>query len=85
METIYIYQRPVMLSAAVAPMSAAPLALAVAWPSGSQAHRVEAQVELLLVPAPNGIEGTSGFPGKGVDAAKRRTDVRGVPPRGRPV
>jgi len=85
MESIYSYERPVALPAAVAPMSAVPVALAAARPSVSQVHRVEAQAELILAPAPNGTEGTSGFRGKGVDAAKRRTDVRGVPPRGRPV
>ncbi|WP_433387494.1 hypothetical protein [Micromonospora sp. KLBMP9576] len=85
MESIYVYERPAALPAAVASMSAVPVALAAARPSGSQVHQVEAQAELILAGAPNGTEGTSGFPVKGVDAAKRRTDVRGVPPRGRPV
>lgn len=32
-----------------------------------------------------GSNGTTGFTGKDVPASKKRMDVRGVPPRGRPV
>ena len=35
--------------------------------------------------AARGVDGTSGFTGMGINGAKKRTDVRGVPPRGRPV
>ena len=91
----YIYQRPMALPVAVAPLSAAlatvaPLAesratVVAARPWAPQVHQVEVQAELILAPAPNGIQGTSGFTGKGVDGANKRMDVRGVPPRGRPV
>ncbi len=92
----YIYQRPTALPVAVAPLSAAltvavaPLSVrranvAAARPWAPQAHRVEVQAELILASTPTEIQGTSGFTGKGVDGAKKRMDVRGVPPRGRPV
>ncbi|RIV29850.1 hypothetical protein [Micromonospora radicis] len=92
----YIYQRPTVLPVAVAPLSAAPtvtvaplsasrVTVAATRPWTPQVHQVEVQAELILAPAPNGIQGTSGFTGKGVDGAKKRMDVRGVPPRGRPV
>ncbi|MGC5030230.1 hypothetical protein [Micromonospora sp. DT229] len=92
----YIYTRPTALPVAVAPLSAAltvavaPMsadraAVAAARPWAPQAHRVEVQAELILAPAANAIQGTSGFTGKGVDGAVKRMDVRGVPPRGRPV
>ncbi|NJP32297.1 hypothetical protein [Micromonospora thermarum] len=85
MEIFYINERPAALPAAVAPLSAVQVAHAVARPSVPQVHQAETQAELILAPAPNGTQGTSGFTGKGVDVAKRRMDVRGVPPRGRPV
>ncbi|MGW4501628.1 hypothetical protein ACWENR_23825 [Micromonospora sp. NPDC004336] len=85
MEIVYNCERPAALPAAVAPLSAVRVALAAARPSVPQVHQVEAQAELILATAPNGIQGTSGFTGKGVDAAAKRMDVRGVPPRGRPV
>ncbi|MER7416222.1 hypothetical protein ABT346_05440 [Micromonospora peucetia] len=85
MEIVYNCERLAALPAVVAPLSAVPVALATARPSVSQVHRVEVQAELILATAPNGIQGTSGFTGKGVDAVKRGMDVRGVPPRGRPV
>ncbi|MEV6811333.1 hypothetical protein [Micromonospora sp. NPDC051296] len=91
----YINQRPTALPVAVASLSAAlttvaPVAegratVAAARPWAPQVHRVEVQAELILAPTPNGIQGTSGFTGKGVDGASKRMDVRGVPPRGRPV
>ncbi|MCW3814899.1 hypothetical protein ONA91_10580 [Micromonospora sp. DR5-3] len=83
MET-YIYERPLAMPAACAPLSAVRVALA-ARPSVPQVHQVQVQAELNLTVAPlAGIEGTSGFTGMGIGANKR-TDVRGVPPRGRPV
>ncbi len=85
MEIFYMNERPAALPAAVAPLSAVRVALAAARPSVPQVHQVETQAELILAPAPHGIQGTSGFTVKGVDGVKRRMDVRGVPPRGRPV
>ncbi|MEW2381674.1 hypothetical protein AB0873_06225 [Micromonospora sp. NPDC047707] len=85
MEIFYMNERPAALPAAVAPLSAVQVALAAARPSVPQVHQVETQAELILAPAPHAVQGTSGFTGKGVDVAKRRMDVRGVPPRGRPV
>ncbi|MCZ7435566.1 hypothetical protein O7598_04090 [Micromonospora sp. WMMC241] len=82
---IYIYERPAAMPAAGVPLSSVRLALA-ARPSAPQVHQVQAQAELNLTVAPiNGVEGTSGFTGMGIGGAKKRTDVRGVPPRGRPV
>ncbi|WP_341721401.1 hypothetical protein QQG74_26995 [Micromonospora sp. FIMYZ51] len=71
--------------AVVAPLSAVRATVAVARPWAPQTHRVEVQAELILAPMPHGLQGTSGFTGKGVDGANKRMDVRGVPPRGRPV
>ncbi|WBB54943.1 hypothetical protein [Verrucosispora sp. WMMD573] len=91
----YIYQRPTALPVAVAPLSAAlttaaPLAevratAVAARPWAPQVHRAEIQAELILAPVTNGLQGSSGFTGKGVDGVNKRMDVRGVPPRGRPV
>ncbi|MFC4145995.1 hypothetical protein ACFO0M_06990 [Micromonospora mangrovi] len=82
---IFNYELPAAMPAAHAPLSAVRVVLA-ARPSVPQVHQVQAQAELNLTVAPlAGIEGTSGFTGKGIDSAKKRTDVRGVPPRGRPV
>ncbi|MEU8260111.1 hypothetical protein AB0C02_05750 [Micromonospora sp. NPDC048999] len=81
---IFIYERPAAMPAAYVPLSAVRVALA-ARPSVSQPHQAQVQAELNLAVAPlAGIEGTSGFTGMGI-GAKKRTDVRGVPPRGRPV
>lgn len=85
METYYTYERPTALPVGVAPLSAVPAAVTVGHPV-PQAHQTQVQSELFLTVAPNGVEGTSGFTGKGVEIAmKRQLDVRGVPPRGRPV
>ncbi|MFI6229335.1 hypothetical protein ACIBCR_18710 [Micromonospora echinospora] len=82
---VYVYERPAALPAAIAPLSAVRAALTVGLPV-PQAHQTQDQTELFLTVAPTGNEGTSGFTGKGVEIAmKRRLDVRGVPPRGRPV
>ncbi|WBB79353.1 hypothetical protein O7606_24835 [Micromonospora sp. WMMD882] len=84
----YVYERPTALPAAVvAPLSAVRAALTVGLPV-PQAHPIQDQAELMLnAVVPTGIEGTSGFTGKGfaTTAMKRRLDARGVPPRGRPV
>ncbi|TDC72496.1 hypothetical protein E1193_27570 [Micromonospora sp. KC606] len=83
---IFTYERPAAMPAARAPLSAVRVALAATRPSVPQVHQVWVQAELTqaVVPA-TGINGTSGFTGMGVDAANKRRDVRGVPPRGRPV
>ena len=83
---IFTYERPAAMPAARAPLSAVRVALA-ARPSVSQPHQAQVQAELNLTVAPLAeIEGTSGFTGMDIDGVeKKRTDVRGVPPRGRPV
>jgi hypothetical protein len=82
---IFTYERPAAMPAACAPLSSVRVALA-ARPSTPQVHQAQVQAELNRTVAPlAGIEGTSGFTGMGIDGAKKRTDVRGVPPRGRPV
>ncbi|MBB5824478.1 MULTISPECIES: hypothetical protein [Micromonospora] len=82
---IYTNERPLALPAAVAPLSAVRVVPA-ARPSAPQAHQVQVQAELNLTVAPlTGAEGTSGFTGMDIEGAKQGTDVRGVPPRGRPV
>ncbi|SCG34029.1 hypothetical protein [Micromonospora halophytica] len=83
---IFTYERPAAMPAACAPLSAVRVALAATRPSVPQVHQVRVQAELTLTVAPvNGIDGTSGFTGMGIGVAEKRTDVRGVPPRGRPV
>ncbi|WP_432900412.1 hypothetical protein ACQP1S_26890 [Micromonospora matsumotoense] len=83
---IITYERLAAMPAAFAPLSAVRVALAAPRPSNPQVHQVSVQAELNLTVAPTaGAEGTSGFTGLGIDVAKKRMDVRGVPPRGRPV
>jgi hypothetical protein len=51
-----------------------------------QVHQVQIQAELVQALGSAGTKGTSGFMGKGsLTPVNRGTDVRGVPPRGRPV
>ncbi|SIN18991.1 hypothetical protein [Micromonospora cremea] len=80
---IFTYERLAAMPAVHAPLSAVRVALAAARPSVPQVHQVQAELNLTV--APTGVEGTSGFTGMGIQGAKKRTDVRGVPPRGRPV
>ncbi|GAB3157328.1 hypothetical protein GCM10027290_57950 [Micromonospora sonneratiae] len=82
---IYTYERPSALPVVCAPMPAVWAPLTVAASSVPQVHQVQAQAELLLAVAPAGNKGTTGFMGKGIRISSKRTDVRGVPPRGRPV
>lgn len=83
-------ERPSALPAVCAPMSAAalPVGLAVAdVPQLTQVVQVQTQVESLVQTEAwinGGGYGISGLTVEGV-AAKKRHDVRGVPPRGRPV
>lgn len=81
----FVYERPPALPAACAPMPAVPVALAATRPSVPQVYQVQAQAELILAAASTAAEGISGFTGMGIDGANKRTDLRGVPPRGRPV
>ncbi|KAB1929829.1 hypothetical protein F8271_28555 [Micromonospora sp. ALFpr18c] len=80
---IFTYERLAAMPSVHAPLSAVRVALAAARPSVPQVHQVQA--ELTLAVAPTGVDGTSGITGMGIDGAKKRTNVRGVPPRGRPV
>ena len=82
---IYINERPSALPAGYAAMSAVRAILAADLPSLAQAHQAQAQAELVLAGASAVANGTTGFTGKGIQSSKKRMDVRGVPPRGRPV
>jgi hypothetical protein len=83
---IFTYERPAAMPAAHAPLSAVRVAPAAPRPSVPQVHQVSVQAELNLTVAPTaGVQGTSGFTGLGIDVDNKRMDVRGVPPRGRPV
>jgi hypothetical protein len=84
MET-YVSKRPAVLPAAVAPVSAARILLAADAAPRPRVHQVLAQIELGQAPVSAGYEGTNGFSVKDVPAIAKRMDVRGVPPRGRPV
>ncbi|GAA4450911.1 hypothetical protein [Phytohabitans houttuyneae] len=89
MKISYPITRPSALPAAFAPMSVAalPAGLAAAdVPQLTQVHQVQTQVDSLVRTEAwiNGGGGTSGLTVKDV-SAKKRQDVRGVPPRGRPV
>ena len=76
---------PTVLPAAVAPVSAVRiLSVADAAPR-PRVHQVPVQIELDQAPVSTGYEGTNGFTVKGVPTSAARMDVRGVPPRGRPV
>ncbi|MCG5467860.1 hypothetical protein LADH09A_001709 [Micromonospora sp. LAH09] len=80
---IFTYERLAAMPSVHAPLSAVRVALTAARPSVPQVHQV--QTELSLTVAPVGVEGTSGSTGNGIQIAKKRMDVRGVPPRGKPV
>lgn len=84
MET-YMYERPLAPLAGLAPMPAAQMMAAADIPWRSQVHQAQAQVELASAPVAVGVNGTSGFTGMDMQVRNKRTDVRGVPPRGRPV
>lgn len=85
MET-YIYERPSAPLTGLAPMSAARITPVADVPWRPQVHQVQAQlVELVQAGVSLGVNGTSGFTGMDIQLSSKRTDVRGVPPRGRPV
>ncbi|MFC0527995.1 hypothetical protein [Phytohabitans kaempferiae] len=88
---VYTIERPSALPAVCAPVSAAARAFglgAADFPQLTQVHQVQAdlvQADLVRTEAwIDGGYGISGLTVKGVSAMKRQ-DVRGVPPRGRPV
>ena len=82
---IYNYERPSAPLAGLAPMSAVRVTPVADVPWRPQVHQVQAQVELVQAGVSVGVNGTSGFTGMGIQTSNKRTDVRGVPPRGRPV
>ena len=81
---IYVTERPAALPAVCAPLSAVRVTPAAGVPSRPWAHSVPSQAELALVPTSAGFQGINGLVGTDVPTSKRM-DVRGVPPRGRPV
>lgn len=94
----YICERPLAPLAGLAPMSAVQVMMAaepavrmmptVDVPWRPQAHQAQVQSELvqaLVSFDAYGINGTNGSTGKDIPASVKRTDVRGVPPRGKPV
>jgi hypothetical protein len=66
-----------LVSARVARVAVAPAVAAL-----PQVHQAPATLVWLIT---SGTEGTTGFVGMGIRGSEERTDVRGVPPRGRPV
>jgi hypothetical protein len=81
----YFNERLLALPAACAPGAAAQIILAAVRPWAPQAHQVQVHPELVLDVASSRSYGTNGFTGRGVQSSVKRMDVRGVPPRGRPV
>ena len=92
MKIFYTIERPSALPAVCAPVSAAaaalPLGLAAAdVPQLTQVHQVQTPVDSVVrteARTNGGGYGISGLAVKDVPVTKRQ-DVRGVPPRGRPV
>ena len=86
---IYTYERPSACRSASLRSAVGCPACLPAWPQRCrrrpQVHQVQAQAELVLAPASRGVNGTSGFTRQGHPTRQAATDVRGVPPRGRPV
>lgn len=81
-------ERPSALPAALAPVSAARAMTRVRAdvPQLQQVHQVQAVNPAQTHVLTDGNYGISGFTAKGIPAvATKRLDVRGVPPRGRPV
>jgi hypothetical protein len=77
--------RPTVLPAPVVRVSAARILLAADAAPRPRVHQVPAQRQLGQAPVFNGYKGITGFSVDGVPASTKRMDVRGVPPRGRPV
>jgi hypothetical protein len=82
---IYTTQRP-WAPLVAAPAQVAECLLIPGIAQASRVHQVQIQAELVPALATTGTNGSSGFTGgKGNHIPMRETDVRGVPPRGRPV
>jgi hypothetical protein len=81
--TINMMTRPWSPSAALCPIEAASL-LAHALAPTAPAYRAQAQAELILAPTAVTFQGTNVSTVKGIQV-KGGMDVRGVPPRSRPV
>jgi hypothetical protein len=75
--------RPWSLSAAPSPLEASRLCVLAQAPI-APAYLAQAQAELILVPAAGTFHGTNVSTVKGIQV-KGGMDVRGVPPRSRPV
>ncbi|SNT16738.1 hypothetical protein SAMN05421812_103496 [Asanoa hainanensis] len=75
--------RPWSLSAALCPVEATRLSARAEAPI-APAYLAQAQAELLLVPTAGTFHGTNVSTVKGIQV-KGGMDVRGVPPRSRPV
>ena len=75
--------RPWSLSAALSPLEASRLHAQAQAPI-APAYLAQAQAELLLVPTAGTFNGTNVSTVKGIQV-KGGMDVRGVPPRSRPV
>lgn len=82
---IYLTVRPAALPAALAPTSGVRVLRQADAPLRPQAHQVPSQAELVQAPESAGNKGINGFTGRGIPSSVKRMDVRGVPPRGRPV
>lgn len=82
---IYLNERPSVMPTVLAPVWTGRTLLSVCTPLIPQAHQAQVQTELVRAAASAGVNGTSGFTGEGIQLSKKRMDVRGVPPRGRPV
>lgn len=89
MKISYPIQRPSLIPAACAPLSAAHLPVGTVAAPRPWALQVQVPTELVgVLTAGDGSNGITGFrASNGIDSAsKRMTDgARGVPPRGRPV
>ena len=81
----YVNKRPWTLPAAVVPLSAVGMMSAADAVQLPPMHRVPAQAAFAQALVLSGSNETSGFAGEGIRAGKQRLDVRGIPPRGRPV
>jgi len=83
---INLNERPWAMSAVCAPKSAARVILGADLLPVSRVHQAQVQAELILAPASLETYGPTGFTRReGAQGSKKRMDVSGVPPRGRPV
>lgn len=82
---IYLNEQPSAPLAGLALMSAVRVTPAVDIPWRCAEHQAQAQFERAAAPVFLGVDETNGFTGMDMRSRNKRTDVRGVPPRGRPV